>query len=162
MRKSLIALSLALGTGLCSSLIAPVSAADFYILNVTDENEVSLLDPATIVAGQPGHKIFHLAEISEFDLWRDSKIEIDCPGARMRKLSAVSHLTGGTTVPGLSTPGPWGQLRKGSVGSYVHDVICQWPNSKPTGSAVYPAADFKTAVSRISARVGELNRKKNK
>jgi hypothetical protein len=162
MRKSLIASGLALGTGFYLWSIASVSAADFYILNVTGENEVSLLDPATIIAGQPGHKLFHLAEISEFDLWLDNKVEIDCPGARMRKLSAVSHLAGGTTMPGLSTPGPWDQLRKGSVGLYIHDVICQWPNSKPTGSAVYPAADFGTAVSHISARIGELNRKRNK
>lgn len=155
MRKILIALGLALGWS-----AVPAFAADFYILNVTNENSVSLLDPATIVSAQAGHKVFHLAEINKFELWVDNKVEIDCDGKRTRKLSAVSHLTGGDTVPGLSSPGPWGALREGTVGLKIHDVVCQWPNSKPTGSSVYVATDFKSAVSRISHRIYELNREK--
>jgi hypothetical protein len=162
MRKSLIALGFALGAGLCSWSAAPAFAADFYILNVTDENNVSLLDPTTIVSAQAGNKVFHFAEIDEFDLWVDNKVEVDCAGERWRKLSAVSHLGGGSTQPGLSSPGPWSKLRKGTVGLKIHDVVCQWPNSKPTGSSVYVATDFKSAVSRISRRVFELNREKKK
>jgi hypothetical protein len=162
MRKSLIALGLALGAGLYSWSTAPAFAADFYILNVTNENEVSLLDPTTIVSAQAGNKVFHFAEIGEFDLWVDNKVEIDCAGKRLRKLSAVSHLAGGSTVPGLSSPGPWGKLGEGTVGLKIHGVVCQWPNSKPTESSVYVATDFKSAVSRISNRVYQLNHEKKK
>lgn len=162
MRKSLIALGLALSAGLYSWSAAPAFAADFYILNVTDENNVSLLDPTTIVSAQAGHKVFHFAEIDEFDLWLDNKVELDCAGMRMRKLSSVSHLGGGSTMPGLSSPGPWDKLGKGTVGLKILGIVCQWPNSKPTGSSVYVATDFKSAVSRISHRIFELNHEKKK
>jgi hypothetical protein len=104
-------------------------------------------------------KTFHLAEIDEMDIWIDNNLEVDCAGKRSRKVAAISHLVS-TTVQGLSSPGPWIKLGKGTVGSYIHDVVCQWPNNKPTGSAVYVAADFKSAVSRISDRIFELNHKK--
>ena len=160
MRTGLIALGFALGAGLYSRPLAPAFAADFYILNITDGNNVSLLDPTTIVSAQGGHKVFHVAEIDEFDLWVDNKVEVDCAGEQSRKLSAVSHMGGGSTIPGLSSPGPWGKLGKGTVGMKIHDIVCQWPNSKPTGSSVYVATDFKSAVSRISNRIYELNREK--
>ena len=92
MRKSLVASGLALSAGFCSWLIAPALADDFYILNVTNENRVALLDPTTIVAGQGGHKIFHFAEIDEFDLWLDNKVEVDCTGARWRSPSSRTTL----------------------------------------------------------------------
>jgi len=76
MRKRSIGLGLALGAGLYSWSTAAALAADFYILNVTNENNVSLLDPTTIVSAQAGHKVFHFAEIDEFDLWLDNKVEL--------------------------------------------------------------------------------------
>jgi len=155
-RNSLMALGFTLSAGLWSWSIVPALAADFYILNVTDENNVSLLDPTTIIPAQAGHKAFHLAQIDEFDLWIDNNVEVDCAGKRSRKLSAISHLASGTTIQGLSSPGPWNKLAKGTVGLRIHDVVCQWPNSKPTGSSVYVATDFKSAVSRISRRIYEF------
>jgi hypothetical protein len=86
MRKSLAALGFTLSAGLYSWSTAPAFAADFYILNVTDENNVLLLDPTTIVSAQAGHKVFHFAEIGEFDLWIDNNVEVDCAGQRSRKL----------------------------------------------------------------------------
>jgi hypothetical protein len=53
-QKSLIALGLVFSL-LCSWSITRALAADFYILNVTDEHNVSLLDPTTIVSAQNGH-----------------------------------------------------------------------------------------------------------
>src|SRR5271170_4022152 len=123
MRKSLIALGFALGAGLWSWSIVPALAADFYILNVTDENSVALLDPTTIVSAQAGHKAFHLAEINEFDLWIDNNVEVDCAGNRSRKLSAISHMASGTTVQGLSSPGPWDKLGKGTVGPGFQSAV---------------------------------------
>ena len=101
MRNSLMALGFTLSAALWSWSIVPALAADFYILNVTDENNVSLLDPTTIIPAQAGHKAFHLAQIDEFDLWIDNNVEVDCAGKRSRKLSAISHLASGTTVQGL-------------------------------------------------------------
>jgi hypothetical protein len=162
MRKSLIGLSFALGAGFYSWSITAAFAADFYILNIADDNNVALLDPTTIVPAQAGHKVFHFAEIGEFDLWIDNNVEMDCPGKRSRKLSAVSHLGGGSTVQGLASPGPWVNLGSGTVGLKIHDVVCQWPDSKPTGNSVYVATDLKSAVSRISGKVYEWNHEKKK
>jgi hypothetical protein len=162
MLRHLIAVGLSVGAGLCSWSTSPALAADFYILNVTNENNVSLLDPTTIVSAQNGHKTFHFAQIDEFDLWIDNNMEVDCTGQRWRKLSAVSHLGGGSTTQGLSSPGPWDKLGKGTVGLGIHDVVCQWPNKKPEESSLYVATDFNSAVSRISSRIFELNHKKKK
>ena len=156
----LIALSLAFSVGLCSWSSVPASAADFYILNVTRDNNVALLDPTTIVATQAGHKTFHLAQIDEYELWLDNTMEVDCTGKQMRKLSSVSHLAGGDTVKGLSSPGPWGKVGKGTVGLDILDAVCQWPNTKPKGNALYEATDLKSAISRISRKISELNNKK--
>ena len=138
----------------------PARAADFYILNISDDYRVLLLDPTTIVATPDGHRIYHLAEISEFDLWVDDRVESDCAGGRIRKLSALSHLAGGGTVPGLASPADWDAGGAGSAVASVNDVVCQWPDSKPTGNSVYAAPDFETAVTRISGSVTDIKQKK--
>lgn len=161
MRKR-FTVALALCAGLCLWSTGPALAANFYIL-ATSEDQIYLVDPTTIAAAQSGHKIFHLIDVSEFELWGDNRMEVDCIAARWRKLSSVSYQQA-NALPGLASPGPWDTLKKGSVSLSMHGVVCRWTNNgKPQkGSyvAIWTAPNLMTAVSQVSRRISYLKHEK--
>ncbi len=160
MRKFLMAF------GLCALVsVGPACAADFYVLDVTDDGHAILLDPATITDQPNTIKRFHLADIGVFTLWVDNIMEVDCSTERWRKVSSVSHLAGGTLEDeyGPSSPGyslDWNALGPDSTGAYIHDVVCKWPADKPTGDAVYEAPSFQAVMEQISNRLYERENEK--
>jgi hypothetical protein len=158
MQKFLIAL--ALGTCLCSSVISPTLAADFYVFSI-NARSASIIDPTTIAAAQNGHRIFHLIDVEINNMWFDARDEMDCTAARGRRLSGAVH-QGSTTEPSFASPEPWVTYNKGSVGMQMHDFVCHWTNSTPQkGSYLYnwTAPDFKTVVSQLSRVVMQRQKK---
>jgi hypothetical protein len=151
MRKILVASILF--AGICATGIK-ASAADFYWAGSSDKKHITILDPSTISALQGGHKTFHLAEITVFTLWTDTAIEVDCGGSQARMTSIISHLAGGDTLD-LSSQNKdvnvWHALDAGSGLAATRDLVCKYPDQKPTGDEVFKFPDFQTALERISA-----------
>ena len=158
MRKILVAAILAVG--ICVTAVK-ASAADFYWAGSSDMEHITILDPSTISAAQAGHKSFHLAEISTFTLWTDTAIEVDCPGNRARMTSIINHLAGGDTID-LSSQNKdvnvWHTLEPGlQVGGadlvQMHDLVCKYPDQKPTADNVMSFPDFQSAMEAVSKMI---------
>jgi hypothetical protein len=159
MKKSGVA-ALMLGTVLCWGMTAAASATDFYFVGSPDMGTIILLDPGTIAPAPDGHKIAHLAYVGSYSLWHDDKMELDCAGKRLRKLSSVSHLAGGGTIDNPEAKSSWGTPQKDSIAASVVTTVCQWPGIKPTGKAVLASPDFPTLIDRISAVITKNKEKK--
>ena len=162
MRKSVI--SALLGVALLPCVIKTASAADFYWAGSSDMDHITILDPATIGAAQNGLKTFHLAEISEFDLWTDTGMEVDCAGNRMRMTSILNHLAGDGDAIDLSSRNAdvnvWHTLQPGLQVDgadlvKMHDLVCKYPDEKPTGDDVMNFDSFQVALERISTMISE-------
>ena len=164
MRKILVTAILSLGLWVGAPKTA--AAADFYWAGSADNDHITILDPSTISAAQGGHKTFHLAEISEFTLWTDTTIEVDCGGNQVRMTSIINHLAGGDTMD-LSSMNKnvnvWNTLVAGMGidGAdlvKMRDLVCKYPDQKPTIDNVFNFPDFQSALERISAML-EKNQK---
>ena len=158
MQRSFIAL--AFGTCVCSSVISPTLAADFFVFSINDRS-ASIIDPTTIAGEQNGHRIFHLIDVQIDNMWFDAKDEMDCTAARGRRLSGAVH-QGSAIEPSFASPEPWVTYKEGTVGMQMHDFVCHWTNSPPQkGSYLYnwTAPDFKTAVTQLSRMVMQRQKK---
>ena len=156
MRKILVALIVAVGFLAMAS--KPASAADFYYIGSSDKEHIVILDPSTISAAPGGHKIFHLADISEYTMWTDTAIEVDCGGNRARMISIISHLAGSDTVDLSSMNSDvnvWHALVAG-LGVDGADLVetsalvCKYPDQKPSGDEVLTFPDFQSILERVS------------
>jgi hypothetical protein len=166
MRKIVVAAIFA--AGICGAGIKTASAADFYWAGSSDMEHITILDPSTISALQGGHKTFHLAEITTFNMWNDTGIEVDCSGNQMRMISIVTYLGGGDGIDNSSQNkdvNVWHTLEPGlQVGGAdlvkMHDLVCKYPDQKPTGDDVLNFPDFQSALERISAMIEEKQKGK--
>ncbi len=138
-------------------------AADFYMIYVQTEGDdkvVELLDPSSVQTLADGHKMALVSNISEFDLWQNDGMEFDCSRHQYQILSATSHVGGeDIDVTNIHANG-WEPAKPDEIDGAVYDTVCNWTPDKLTGSAVYSAADFKTAQHLISDRLYELGEEK--
>jgi hypothetical protein len=109
-----------------------------------------------------GHKSFHLAEITVSSLWTDYVIEVDCGGNRVRMTSVISYPGGDSSLEN-SDVNIWHTLEPGAqlAGADLvktRDLVCKYPDQKPTGNTVLDFPDFQTALERVSALI-EKNRR---
>jgi hypothetical protein len=156
MKKLLVATIL--GVGLWVGASKAASAADFYYIGSSDNDHITILDPSTISTAPGGNKIFHLAEISEFTLWADTGIEVDCIGNRARMISIVTHMTGGDAMDLSSMNSDvnvWHALVTGLKVDgadlvQTSALVCKYPGEKPTGDDVLTFPDFQSILERIS------------
>lgn len=130
-----------------------VAAADFHVVALLrDEYRCILLDPATIAMGKDGHKTARLADVGFGGVWTDSKVEFDCPGKRLLKLTDIVHLMHGETQDRSSDPiyaGVWEAAKKGGLQMQMLEAVCRWPKGKSKDfTIVFP--DFEAAVDRMS------------
>jgi hypothetical protein len=156
MRK--ISVTAILVAGICVAGIKTAAAADFYWIGSSDMEHITILDPSTISASQSGHKTFHLADISTFTLWTDTTIEVDCGGNQMRMTSIINHLAGGDAMDLSSfnkdvnvwhTLVPGAQLNGADL-IQTRDLVCKYPDQKPTGDQVMSFPNFQAAMEAIS------------
>lgn len=166
MRKTLVVAIVA--AGVCGAGLKTAAAADFYWAGSSDMDHITILDPSTISELPGGHKTFHLAEISQFTLWTDTTIEVDCGGSQVRMTSIINHLAGSDTMD-LSSQNKdvnvWHTLQPGLqvAGAdliKMHDLVCKYPDQKPTGNDVLSFPDFQSALERISAVIEEKQKGK--
>lgn len=130
--------------------VSPALAADFYLLGSSYNDGWNLLDPTTISAAPEGHKIFHLAHGDSYDIWNEYTIEVDCASERLQLLSNVVHEGSKTSDAPNENLHTWTILSKGSNIAHIRDVVCQWPEHKPTGDEVLVFPDFTSAVEHVS------------
>jgi len=165
-RKSLPVAIVCLLIWSCSA--HPALAADFYYIGSSDSEHITILDPSSISGTQGGHKTFHLAEITDFTLWIDRSIEVDCGSKQVRMVSIISHLAGGDTID-LSSYNKdvnvWHALEPGlqiagSDLTQTRDLVCKYPDQKPTGDQVFTFPDFQSALEVLSQVI--TNNKKGK
>jgi hypothetical protein len=160
MRKSQAAA--VFGATLCLCWTMSAKASDFYFAGSSDADHIAIIDPSTISAAQNGHKTFHLADISSYTLWIDFTMEVDCGSERWQLVSAISHLAGGSTMD-FTSRNPnvhvWKTLDSGSNDMLNHDLVCQYPDKKPTGDNVLQFADFQSALEAVSNVI--VNHRKN-
>lgn len=133
--------------------IPPPLGADFYYAGSSDTDHMSIIDPTTISASQNGLKTFHVAEISEFNLWNDLTMEVDCGSRRWQLISIVSHLAGGDTLD-MTSQNPnihvWETPNAGSDGAHIQELVCRYPDKKPTGKSVFHFPNFQSALEAVS------------
>src|SRR5260370_37488422 len=134
--------------------ITSASAAEFYFIGSPDKTTIILLDRGTIVAAPNQHKIAHFASVNRYSLWNDDKMELDCAGNRLRKMSTVSHLAGGSTQD-YPKGGTWDAPQKEAVATNMLSVVCKWPQIKPTGNSVFTAPDFQNLIDRVSVMLSK-------
>jgi hypothetical protein len=156
MRKIIVTATLV--AGICVAGINTAAAADFYWAGSSDMEHIAILDPSTISAAPGGHKTFHLADISAFTLWTDTTIEVDCGGNQMRMTSIINHLAGGDAMD-LSSfnkdVNVWHTLQPGLQidGAdlvQTRDLVCKYPDQKPTGNQVMSFPNFQAAMEAVS------------
>ena len=156
MRKTLVAVFLGVGIWSVSTKVA--SAADFYFIGSSDMEHITILDPSTIATAPGGHKTFHLADISLDTLWTDTGIEVDCGSSQARMTSVISHPAGGDALD-LSSQNQdvnlWHDLDAGSGMAQTRDLVCRYPDQKPTGNKVMTFPDFHSALEAISRMISE-------
>jgi len=142
--------------GLLLGAASVAQAADFYMLDYDDQNmTVSLLDPSTIVDGADNHRSFHLAIVGTKNWHAESIIDADCSAERWHMLSTTFYNEDGSVEPDTQNQ-DWDTFDAGTIGAYMHDAVCNWPNQKPPDDELYQASDFMTAIKEISDKLTNL------